>query len=384
MMLKEKGILIITKPIGKAGAIPLNNLYNIFKKLFGDVYLITGDVGYNRICETHPADNFRITSINQEESNNLLIKILRHIRLQIDISTQIVKHSNKTEHIFFFLDSHALIFPVIVSKLLRKRVFFIISAWLYGSHRDDPDFFYKFLILSEKITFKLADNIILYSAKLIETWDLHKYEKKILIARPHTIDPANFESISSFESRKPIIAFIGRLADGKGVREFLSIAQKVNGLHPDLTFWVIGDGPLAPLVLAFQRDNASDIKMEFFGWVNNSELPGLLNQIKIAILLSQSEGLPNVLLEAMACGVVVMATPVGAIPDILQNRQNGFLIAKDNLSGAVDIITEVLQNREFAKDISKQAEEFIKTNYNFETVSQKYRQSLESAENGRH
>jgi len=75
-------------------------------------------------------------------------------------------------------------------------------------------------------------------------------------------------------------------------------------------------------------------KVMFTGWVPHEELPKYLNDIKLYVLPSYSEGLPKATLEAMACGTPVLVTPVGGIPDVIKDGKTGF-ITEDNSSECI-------------------------------------------------
>ena len=95
-----------------------------------------------------------------------------------------------------------------------------------------------------------------------------------------------------------------------------------------LIFLIIGDGPLKMNI----EDSNSLIneKTELIGWVDDEKLSEYLNRMKILIIPSYTEGLPNVMLESMACGTPVLANSVGSIPDIIIDGKNGFILRNNN------------------------------------------------------
>jgi glycosyltransferase involved in cell wall biosynthesis len=107
--------------------------------------------------------------------------------------------------------------------------------------------------------------------------------------------------------------------------------------------------------------------LTFEGMVEN--MPGLYRQADIFISASEAEGTPNVILEAMASGLVVLSTPVGDVPRIITHGENGFLIDAEDLKSASKILLKVVKNPNLRSSIGKNAREFILANYSFERLS---------------
>ncbi|MCC6934844.1 MAG: glycosyltransferase family 4 protein [Candidatus Yanofskybacteria bacterium] len=107
------------------------------------------------------------------------------------------------------------------------------------------------------------------------------------------------------------IAFVGRLARNKGLSLFLDVLERTG-----LVGVIVGDGPLARWARRSARKRG--LKVHTTGFVADSAaVADVLNRSRLLVMTSQSEGGPRVVLEAMACGVPVVATPVGIVPDVL-------------------------------------------------------------------
>ena len=104
------------------------------------------------------------------------------------------------------------------------------------------------------------------------------------------------------------LIFVGRLAKNKGIELFIDSAKKLG-----LRTLIVGDGPEKYFV---QKSIQGFDNIILHGWAKDSEeIAGLLNQSKLFVLTSYNEGGPRVVAEAMACGVPVLSTPVGIVPD---------------------------------------------------------------------
>lgn len=107
------------------------------------------------------------------------------------------------------------------------------------------------------------------------------------------------------------LVFVGRLARNKGLGLFLDVAKRL-----DARALVVGEGPLRKW--AMDRARNERISVKFHGFASGPpEVASLMNQSRLLVMPSYSEGGPRVVLEALACGTPVLATPVGIVTDIL-------------------------------------------------------------------
>ena len=121
------------------------------------------------------------------------------------------------------------------------------------------------------------------------------------------------------------VLFVGRLSEEKGIRELVQATKGLNVV-------VAGDGPLRGLV-----PNA-------LGFVPHAEAQRLIGRAAVVALPSHREGLPLVLLEAMAHGRAVVATPVGGIPSLVEDGVTGLSVPKGDPVALREAITRLLGN----------------------------------------
>jgi len=105
-------------------------------------------------------------------------------------------------------------------------------------------------------------------------------------------------------------------------------------------------------------------------------MPAYLNKIKIFVFPSLSDGLPNTLLESMACGNIIIATPVGGIPDVISNGINGFLLYNGvSVSNLVSLILRVVSlSCHELENISRNARATIEKFYTFNATIIRWKQ----------
>ena len=118
------------------------------------------------------------------------------------------------------------------------------------------------------------------------------------------------------------------------------------------------------------------------GWIPHNELPTYLNNFKLLVLPSYTEGLPNIMLEAMACGTPVLVTPVGAIRDVIENEETGFILDDNSPQGIGDSVIHAL-NHPHSKTIANNGRIFIESEFSFEKAVDSYATILSNFSNSK-
>jgi glycosyltransferase involved in cell wall biosynthesis len=363
MQAKPLRTIIITPPINNAGVHPLSNLIDIMSDVSDSVSVITGTTDLRPLRETK--STIRICKIPYSVKSNSFAKILNHVYLQLVMSRNLVKFSKQGDSIIYYLDSHAYILPVLTGWLLRKKMIFLLAASLSGSAGSKAGFFSRISIFSESLNFRLADQIIVYSPVLIEMWNLQRYAGKIHIAHEHFLFPDAFRIKTNFNERLPLIGYIGRLSGEKGVDSLVrSLPLFFSGQNKEFHVLIGGDGPLRSDVEKYLAEQNLMDRVTMTGWISHDDLPDHLNRLRLLIIPSYSEGLPNIMLEAMACGTPVLATPVGAITDIIKDGETGFIMENNTPACIAENINRVLKDTNLEK-IAADAKKVVEENFTF-------------------
>jgi teichuronic acid biosynthesis glycosyltransferase TuaC len=157
----------------------------------------------------------------------------------------------------------------------------------------------------------------------------------------HGVDLAVFrpprdrkELLSRLGLKGPTLLSVGNLIELKGHH----VAIKALKLLPAMELLVAGTGPDEGSLKRLAASVGVDSRVRFIGHVNHAELPDYYGAADALILASSREGIPNVLLESMACGTPVVATRVGGIPEVITAREAGLLVAErtpESLAAAV-------------------------------------------------
>ncbi len=124
--------------------------------------------------------------------------------------------------------------------------------------------------------------------------------------------------------RPRTIASVARLWPEKRIDVLIAAVPRVLKLHPDAEFMIVGDGPCRDSLVAQARDLGVLPHVRFMG--HRDDVPAVLAMADVFVLSSESEASPNVILEAMAAGLPVVASRVGGIPELVSDGVTGHLV----------------------------------------------------------
>lgn len=158
------------------------------------------------------------------------------------------------------------------------------------------------------------------------------------------IDPARFTPRVPQPDASPRIAFVGRLDPVKGADLLLDALAALRPDHPSLTATFIGDGPQAEHTRAHARALGLDDVTTFLGAQPEAAVADLLRQSDLLVLPSFAEGLPVVLMEAMATGLPVIASRIAGIPELVREGETGFLIPAGDTATLIRAIDRLLRD----------------------------------------
>lgn len=159
------------------------------------------------------------------------------------------------------------------------------------------------------------------------------------------IDPDAFYPAPDSHPERPFtFLFLGRLTEEKGIPLLLEVAGKLEG-HTHLRILVAGDGPLRPRVEA-----QAALRHPILQYLGPQEdvLP-LFHRADAVVMPSLSEGLPMTALEGMACGLPLIASPVGGIPELVADGVTGILVDGRDPAIWVRSLTELASDRPRAR-----------------------------------
>jgi len=160
----------------------------------------------------------------------------------------------------------------------------------------------------------------------------------------HPLDVGQVRDELGLNATRKRILFVGNLKAQKGCLDLLQAFADIAAEMPELDLLYIGVGHEAEVIAKRAEQLQIGSRVKLLGGLDHRLVARWINAVDVLALPSHNEGVPNVLLEAMACGIPVVATRVGGIPEIV-SRQAGILVERGDPGGLSRALREAIATR---------------------------------------
>ena len=315
----------------------------------------------NSLLESNLNENYQLTHIATHVEGTIFKRIGKALKGYSRLLYHILKNKPKLIHIHsasrgsFFRKSLA----VLIAKIFNIPILFHIHGGYF-------DLFYRKLpVLLQKYVkwiLSTADFVIVLSEHWRNFFSRLVDPDKIGIMNNTVSVPANVIKAKKDDNEKYSILFLGRILDRKGAFDLIRSIPDVVNEFPNCEFIFAGDGEIEK---AARMTEAMGISYytKFLGWINGKEKEAVLRNSDLYVLPSHIEGLPISLLEAMSYGLPVIATPVGGIPEVVEDGVNGFTVPCGDITILSERIIQVLKDKYLFQLMSKS--NYLKIAQNF-------------------
>ena len=285
------------------------------------------------------------------------------LRTRLNLTRHLRNHQVQVAHAFDFYGNLTLI-PA--AKLARVPV-------VIGSHRQLGDLMTQAQFRAQAAAFRWCDAIICNSQAAADRLIASGLSPNKITIIGNALPAAAFSAAPAALPKRPGVARVGMVARMnhryKGHSGFLRIARRIHQRMPDVEFLLVGDGPLRQ---DLEREAASlglGASAIFLG--DRQDMPAILASLDVAILTSDSESLSNVILEAMAAGLPVVAYGVGGNSELLSD-QRGALIPAGNEISFADAVERLLSDCALSQQLGRNALRFAQETFSLDRVRQRY------------
>ena len=233
----------------------------------------------------------------------------------------------------------------------------------------------------EQRTLRRADCVTSCSAALADLLQSSWQDMPQVEVVPNPVDHRYFKPRPNVGSRKAlVVGYFGRLEQRKGVdvlfKAFQSVAERISNVQ----LWLVGADTVIPDDKV-QRSWGEKIRQDavvsgmenqvrLVGKVNRAELPALYCQCDVCVIPSkQFENFPYTCLEAMACGIPVIASACGGIPEMVENGVSGILVKPGDADALSEAMVDLLLSVDKRTSVARKARRRIEENFTRQRVS---------------
>jgi L-malate glycosyltransferase len=288
---------------------------------------------------------------------------------------QIKKLFKKHEiDIFQASDAGGAALAFIMSRVYGKKFIFEVQGDIFNYpgkvggriHSSIVKFFSKVLV-------KHADYIRIVSPFLYEPLDALNINSNKIFLIPPRCDSVLFSKNNHypvkpeiFEKNKINLLFVGNLLIAKGVDILLEAFALIQKENSDIGLIFVGDGLEKENLIKRSKEMGVKDKVIFTGRIEYQKIPLFMNYSDILILPSIEEGVGRVILEAMSMKLPVIASNVGGIPLVIDDKENGLLFEVGDIDAIKNHVMLLVKNKVFADNLTLSAYKKFKINYDYE------------------
>jgi len=368
-------VCVVTHPLSDAGENATRSLLDILSAVTG-VALVTADLP----ADSEIRDRHELVELTRAGvGSSVLVAAVRFLLNQLRMCRVIAR---RDEEVVLFYGATAYLLPVMFARLLGKTVLVeprgdvpltLRINWEESLPSPVARALAGLVRGLERAGFAVAHGVVTYTPGMARQLDLDPGAKNVYPTGARYVRTDEFDVEIPFAERERRVGFLGRLDEEKNVRELATVAKS---LPEDVTFTFIGDGNLREWLETELATEIESGQVEMRGWVDHDDVPGELNRLRLVVLPSEpTEGLPTVILEALACGTPVYATPVSGVPDVVREGETGFLMDSTDPDEIRAELLAVL-DRSDLDTVSANGRELVEREYSFEAATRRYREIL--------
>nr|WP_246880657.1 glycosyltransferase family 4 protein [Sporosarcina sp. 6E9] len=246
---------------------------------------------------------------------------------------------------------------------LRIPTVFTAHGWSFTDGVPAPKkSMYKFF---EKVIGLISDGVIAVSEYDRELAIKHKVLPEHKVHTIHNgVHDQNVKEAMVYPKETPTIIMVARFAAPKRQLQLLKALNQLRHIQWKVSF--AGDGPLLHEAKEFVKQANLCDRVEFLG--NRDDITELLHKSSIFALLSDWEGLPLSILEAMRCGLPILASNVGGVKETVYDSKNGYVVSKNDQDELVKKLTLLLTSTSLRLEMGRKGRLLFEENFTFEKM----------------
>lgn len=189
--------------------------------------------------------------------------------------------------------------------------------------------------------------------------------------------PRNWREELCLDAKVPLIGFVGRLAQNKGADVLLKAAELVNRRYPDTHWVVVGEGAEKSALQQLAAETGLTGRIHFVGILPREGVYAAMKGFDIAVVPSREEGFGLTALEAMGCGLPLVASRVDALQEVVIEEKTGLLFPVEDVNALAASLNKLLASPSLSNTISTAALAHAETNYGRLQLTERMRRLLD-------
>ena len=374
-------VFVVTHPLSGAGETATRTLLDLLAEVAA-VSLVTA----NLPADSAVREDHEVLEVSgRDEGDSIPTAAVRFALNQLRMARVLAR---READVALFYGATAYLVPILVAKIAGKTVLLeprgdvpltLRLTWERRVPAPVARALAGTVRALEWTGYALADGIVTYTPAMAAELGLDRFDDKLYTNGARYVDVDRFAPTTPHGDRDPVVGFLGRLDEEKGIRTLAEVARR---LPDDVRFRFVGGGDLEDWLRETLVGEIGAGDVEVAGWVDHDEVPAELNRFRLLVMPSQpTEGLPTVILEALACGTPVYASPVSGVPDVVREDETGFLMDDLDADAIARDVAAIL-DREDLPAISRNGRQLVEAEYSFPAAVDRYRAILEAATAG--
>lgn len=345
--------VVVTNPMiaaNKSSEVTLSKFLRVISDEYQRMIVIGGNITLENDLK-----KVRVYSFSIDRAKSKGKRIADIGLLQFKMATQLKRVVKSNTPVYFWVGDK-MIFPYFAAKHKKADVRYFV----YGNVLKEGS-----TSLFKRVSGKLiaymanhADWVCVESPHILKEWSGLIRNKNI--KRIHLYTEIN--KCDSLPERENVIGMLCRLTAGKHVIESILAFCQVHSLHPEYRLEIIGSGRQEKECRDFIRSMKAEEYIEMIGWVEHDQIIEKTSKWKYLLFPSDTEGMPNSVLEMMGQGIPAIASPVGGVIDIISHGETGWLLSEPSVSEIKNALMQAIENPCY-REISQNARCIIANEY---------------------
>lgn len=321
--MEKKVCYVITNPMiaaNRSAEVTLSKFLRVISAAYDEIHVVGGNL-------TIESDvNATLHTWNILRSKNKVKRLLDISLLQAKMAWYLLKTVSRNTTVYFWIgDKMLLPFLAVKSKRADVRYF------LYGNVLKEGRASTAVKISGKIIAWMAnhADSVCVESPGVLKEWDGLIHNKKHRFIHLYTDMPVS----CVHTEQESVIGMLCRLTEGKHVLESIEAFSEFYKTHPDYRLEIVGSGKQEQLCRDLVERLYAESYVHLLGWIDHEHIPKTIKHWKYLLFPTDTEGMPNSVLEAMGCGIPVLASSVGGLCDLIQPGENGWFLQNTTKDG---------------------------------------------------